>query len=148
MNRIAFIFTFLLLINPSFAQLKDIKLPESEGFEIKYPKNTVTPILSVYVNKKGEVFLENIKLDSLPQLGNNIIDHRSKLDPSQIPFLRIFLHADSGLNYIVINRVKSELSSSYVGDLFYRTNHIEDITQGLGLKNQGALSYKKHFYNH
>ncbi|MFY0629862.1 MAG: hypothetical protein JXR05_05735 [Flavobacteriaceae bacterium] len=134
---------FLILTSFCFSQQKDIKLPKSEGFEIKYPKNTITPILSVYINKKEEVFLEDIKIDSLPELGNYIIEHRSKLDPSLVPFVLMFLHADSELKYSIIDKIKSELSSAYVWRVFYRTNHIEDITQGVGLRNQAALSYRK-----
>ncbi len=53
------------------------------------------------------------------------------------------LLADKKTNYSTIDKVKSEISSAKVSTIFYRTNSVHNITSGLGLKNQGSLSYIK-----
>lgn len=124
------------------AQIESIQLPKSKNFEIKYSNNYVTPLLKVYVDKQNNVYLKD-SLININDLGNRIFLFKKSLRLENIANLKVLLYADKKTNYITVDRVKSEISSAKIPHVFYRTNNIDDITSGLGLKNQGSLNYIK-----
>lgn len=132
----------LFLVSLLQAQKKNIQLPKSNGFEITYIENTTTPIFSIYIDKEEKIFLEDIKLE-VEQLGDSLFYHKLRLPDTKVPFLKVLLYADKSVKYSVIDAVKSQLKMAHITYIFYRTNNINDITQGAGIINQGALSYLK-----
>lgn len=143
MKKIASILLFILLLtNYTFGQDKNIELPKTVGYEIKYSSQFITPLFSIYVTKDKEIFFENIKLDNVTQLADTVNKYRGKLRPEKMIYAKLLLHAERSLKYSTVDDVKSALSSIRVPRIFYRTNHINDIESGLVIRNQASLSYK------
>lgn len=120
----------LFISNSIFTQNKNIKLPNGNGFEVKYSDTSITPIFSVYVTKKGKVSFEDIKLP-VEKLGDTICKYSNKVRPDLIPFIINHIYVDKTTPYRYIDAVKEQMSRARMFRVMYRTDNIEDISKGL-----------------
>jgi biopolymer transport protein ExbD len=137
-NILLFLF---LLTGVCFSQTEKINLPNGYEFEIKYRKKNITKIYDIFITKKGSLSIQENKL-SLEKLGNLLFNENIKLSEENKD-IKILLYADVETEYCFIDAVKSQISSSKINSIYYRTNNIEDLSKGLGLRNQASLTYKK-----
>lgn len=129
-----FLIVLLLLVSSiCFAQKEAIELPKSYGFAVKYSKTSITPLYSIYINKKGDVDFENIRVP-VTQLGDSLFKHSRNLRPDLLVWLITLIHADKNTPYIHVENVKSQMSSALLLKTVYRTGHIEDINSGLSVR--------------
>lgn len=116
---IAFCFLFVSISN---AQVKSIELPEGEQ-EVKITR--VTPVLSFYIDK-----FENIYLEKEPINLNDIglkLDQAIKTIPEQNRLRTvIFLYIDKQTPYSTVDKLKTEIASLEVRKIVYKTGPIED----------------------
>ena len=135
---------FLFVGSICIAQKEAIELPKGYGFTVKYSKKSITPLFSIYINKKGDVTLENIKIPNIEQLGDSLLKYREQLRPEFMPWLITLIHADKNTSYKHVENVKSQMSSALLLSTIYRTGHIEDINSGLGVRlNRKSLIPEK-----
>ncbi len=134
---------FLFVGSICIAQKEAIELPKGYGFTVKYSKKTITPLFSIYINKKGDVRFENIKL-SVDQLGDSLLKYREQLRPELMPWLLTLIHADKNTPYKHVENVKSQMSSALLLSTIYRTGHIDDINCGFSVRlNKKSLIPEK-----
>jgi len=135
---------FLVVGSICFAQKEAIELPKGYGFTVKYSKKSITPLFSIYINKKGDVTLENIKIPNIEQLGDSLLKYREQLRPEFMPWLITLIHADKNTSYKHVENVKSQMSSALLLSTIYRTGHIEDINSGFSVRlNKKSLIQEK-----
>ncbi|GGG36266.1 hypothetical protein GCM10011344_41430 [Dokdonia pacifica] len=113
---------FFLFVSISDAQVKSIELPEGEQ-EVKITR--VTPVLSFYIDK-----LENIYLEKEPINLNDIglkLDQAIKTIPEQNRLRTvIFLYIDKQTPYSTVDKLKTEIASLNIRKIVYKTGSIED----------------------
>jgi len=127
----------LLIFQISYSQSK-LNLPTSD-YEIIY--KSITPISNIYVYKNGDVFLEKEKRTIL-DLGRTLFETKNKFPIENQRYIQVHLLADKSTDFKIIDSIKSQISSSRL-HLYYRTNHLEDITKGINWKNHNSLEYFK-----
>lgn len=136
---------FLFIINICFGQKEEIELPKNKGFTVKYSDKGTTPLFNIYINKKGEVHFEDIKIP-VEQLGDSLFKHSRNLRDDLKIWLITLIHADKKTPYRYVEKVKSQMSSALLLKAVYRTGHINDINSGLGvrLEDKSLIPRKKH----
>ena len=76
-------------------------------------------------------------------MGDTLFKQKQLLPLKIQTSLNAHILADISTPYKFIDAVKTQISSAYVSRVFYRTNDLEDISKGLGIRIQGTLVYKK-----
>ena len=136
---LSLIYIFFLLSNLK-AQIGSIELPKgNEKIKINY----TTPIVSIYVDKKNTVYLEKEQVE-ISDLGKHLNYIRYKLPLEHKVFIKIFLYIDEKVSYKIIDKIKTEIASVYMYNIYYKTGSIEDkdLLNGLGFINH--QSFFKH----
>ena len=137
------IYLFLFMISGiCYSQIEKINLPSGYDFKIKYSPNNVTKIYSIYITKKGIISFERNRL-STKELGDFLFSEKTKFPKVNNRITKLLLYADINVDYNYIDAVKSAISSAKINSVYYRTNSLDDITKGLGLRNIASLFYKK-----
>jgi len=137
MKKISIVF-IILAINFCQAQKNEIELPKGYGFEYKFSDTNITPINSVYISKKGTVIFEDEKI-SVEELGTHLFAYKNKLPVEYMTSIVTQIYADKRTSYKIVNAVKAQLSSALLYNVVYRTDHIEDVTKGLGVRLYKSL---------
>jgi len=141
MKKISIVF-IILAINFCQAQKNEIELPKGYGFEYKFSDTNITPINSVYISKKGTVIFEDEKI-SVEELGTHLFAYKNKLPVEYMTSIVTQIYADKRTSYKIVNAVKAQLSSALLYNVVYRTDHIEDVTKGLGVRLYKSLIPEK-----
>ncbi|WP_299212662.1 biopolymer transporter ExbD [uncultured Dokdonia sp.] len=135
---IAFCFFCVSIFN---AQVKSIELPEGEQ-EVKITR--VTPVLSFYIDKLENIYLEKERITL-----NNIalkLDQAIKTIPEQNRLRTvIFLYIDKQTPYSTVDKLKTEIASLDVRKIVYKMGSIEDkdFLKGIYWKNYPKYNAKK-----
>lgn len=120
--HISILLFFFVLVNN--AQKNSITLPKSnEAIKVK----SFTPILSIYVDKNYDVYLEDKKV-SLDNLLSLVLKERNRLPLENRLRLKTFIYVDKNVNYDFIDEIKTQLASVNFINLVYKTNTIEEKT--------------------
>jgi len=132
---------FLLTFNLK-AQIGNIELP-SGNEQIKI--NHTTPIISIYVDKENAVYLEKESVE-ISELGKRLNYIRYKLPLEHMVFVKVFLYIDKKVPYKIIDKIKTEIASVYIYNLYYKTGSVEDkdLLKGLGFRNHQSFFRHQH----
>ncbi|MHA7056065.1 ExbD/TolR family protein [Aquimarina sp. M1] len=130
---------FVLLSTTLMAQPTDqIQLPTGgEKINLKH----TTPLLSFYVTKNQEVYLENKKLDFYEEIYYALEKKKHTELEELTPFIRILLYADKEVKYKTIDRIKSEIGAVF-RTIYYQTGNIKDISEATPAILSGSLKEK------
>jgi len=143
MEKVAIIIITILSWNICFAQ-SDIDIPNFESVEVDYD---LKDYVSISINKKGEIWVEN-KIVSLHKLKDNLfqeLSRKAKYEGLRLPISIIELIADKDLEFEKLNAVLIELRKlSFLKVQFVCNSESEIRTEGL--KTTGYL-YKMNSIN-
>lgn len=121
------------------AQIHSIQLPKGEDL-ISISKTSITPIYSLYVDKKESIYLED-EANALSDLAKALAYNRSQLEELQKFHVKIFLYIDQSVKYTIVDKIKTELASANFYNLVFKTNTIEDkdLLSGFSIKNHQSF---------
>ncbi|APY12116.1 hypothetical protein BWZ22_13140 [Seonamhaeicola sp. S2-3] len=125
----------LLIFQISYSQ-SNLNLPISD-YEINF--KSLTPISNIYVYKNGDVYLEKEKT-RISDLGMTLFETKNEFPIQNQRFIQVHLLADKSTDFEIIDSIKTQISSARL-HLYYRTNHMEDVTKGINWRNHSSLEY-------
>ncbi len=114
-------------------------MPKSDVV-IAYPNNNVTSVLTIEVTRNKRIFLDSKEI-VLNKVAKKVYDFKRLLPVESASNFKVLLKIDKSVSYVLIDALKTELSKATVNVVLYRTNVLEDVTQGVALRNQPALHY-------
>lgn len=136
-RQILLLVSIFFLISNLKAQIGSIELPQGEE-EIKI--NYTTPIISIYVDKENTVYLEKEEIE-IGDLGKHLNYIRYKLPIEHQTFIKVFLYIDKETPYKIIDKIKTEIASVFIYNIYYKTGSVEDkdLLKGLGFRNHHSF---------
>ncbi len=129
-----FLLVFTVILN---SQVPSIELPKGDN-EIKI--NRFTPVISIYVDKKNDVYLEKEPIN-VCDVAKELSYTRYKMLSHAQMSLKIFLYVDRSADYSVVDEIKTHLASAYFEKLCYKTISIEDkdVLRGVSWTNHKSF---------
>ncbi|HIP34121.1 MAG TPA: hypothetical protein EYG89_05305 [Bacteroidia bacterium] len=130
---------FIFISSNTHSQINSIQLPEYNK-EINF--YNATPIISFYITKNNNIFIEKEKVD-IYNVEKNIAYYKYKL-PFQLKIrIRAFLYIDNEVDYKIIDKIKTYLARNEVRHIIYKTNSTKDKDFLKGLYWRNHLSFFK-----
>jgi len=133
---IGLLLVFTMVVN---SQISSLELPKGED---KIKISTVTPIVSIYVDKNNHVYLEKEPI-KICDIGKNLSYIRYKLPIEVQTRIKLFLYIDKNSDYNTLDDIRTQLASAHFSRLYYKTNSIEDkdVLKGISWTNQQSFHH-------
>lgn len=135
-SRIIIVFLLFFILKVK-AQVENIELPPGNE---KITINRTTPAFSIYIDKNNSVYFEKQPID-INDLGKKLTYEVYKIPEEYKMSAKVFLYIDKNTSYKTVDKVKTEIATASLYNIYYKTNSIDDhnILSGIYWRNHRSF---------